>query len=86
MKFGPVPTEEAEGAILAHSQPLASGKLPKGQRLEAEDIARLLDEGIASVIACRLEPGISPRTRLPNACPQRSTSKASVEARPRRDA
>ncbi len=57
MKFGPVPTEEAEGVILAHSQPLASGKLPKGRRLEAEDIVRLLDEGIASVIACRLEPG-----------------------------
>ena len=57
MKFGPIPTGEAEGAILAHSQPLASGKLPKGHRLEAADITRLLNEAIASVIACRLEPG-----------------------------
>ncbi|MFN3506354.1 MAG: NTP transferase domain-containing protein [Allorhizobium sp.] len=57
MKFGPIPTGEAEGAILAHSQPLASGKLPKGHRLEAADIARLLNEAIASVIVCRLEPG-----------------------------
>lgn len=56
MKFGPVPTEIAEGAILAHSQPLASGKLPKGHRLTAADLVRLKAEGISSVITCRLDP------------------------------
>jgi molybdenum cofactor cytidylyltransferase len=57
MKFGPIPTAEAEGSILAHSQPLSSGKLAKGQPLRAADIARLLAEKTPSVIACRLEPG-----------------------------
>ena len=57
MKFGPIPTAEAEGSILAHSQPLSSGKLSKGQPLQAADIARLIAEKISTVIACRLEPG-----------------------------
>lgn len=57
MKFGPVQISEAEGAILAHSQPLASGKLPKGHRLEQADLVRLEEAGITTVIACRLEPG-----------------------------
>lgn len=57
MKFGPIPTDTAEGAILAHSQPLASGKLPKGHRLESADLVRLMAEGVTSVIACRLDPG-----------------------------
>jgi molybdenum cofactor cytidylyltransferase len=57
VKFGPIPTSEAGGAILAHSQPLASGKLPKGHRLQADDLARLQAEGVTTVIACRLEPG-----------------------------
>lgn len=57
MKFGPILTPEAEGAILAHSQPLASGKLPKGHRLQTADLVRLQAEGVTTVIACRLEPG-----------------------------
>lgn len=57
MRFGPIPTSEAGGAILAHSQPLASGKLPKGHRLQADDLARLQAEGVTTVIACRLETG-----------------------------
>lgn len=57
MKFGSLPTGEAEGAILAHSQSLASGKLPKGHRLTVADVDRLLAEGVDTVIACRLDPG-----------------------------
>ncbi|MFN7125851.1 MAG: NTP transferase domain-containing protein [Allorhizobium sp.] len=57
MKFGPIPIVEAEGSILAHSQPLSSGKLSKGHLLQAADTARLTDEGISTVIACRLDPG-----------------------------
>ena len=57
MKFGPIPTSEARDAILAHSQPLASGKLSKGHRLQADDLARLQAEEVTTVIVCRLEPG-----------------------------
>ncbi|MGC4407390.1 4-diphosphocytidyl-2C-methyl-D-erythritol kinase [Rhizobium rosettiformans] len=57
MKFGPIPTPEAGGAILAHSQPLASGKLSKGHRLQADDLARLQAEEVNTIIVCRLEPG-----------------------------
>ncbi|MBX9469021.1 MAG: molybdopterin-binding/glycosyltransferase family 2 protein [Rhizobium sp.] len=57
MKFGQVATETAEGAILAHSQSLASRRLPKGHRLTAADLLSLAAEGISSVIACRLDPG-----------------------------
>jgi molybdenum cofactor cytidylyltransferase len=57
VKFGPVEIGEAEGTILAHSQPLASGKLPKGHRLEQADLVRLEEAGITTVIACRLEAG-----------------------------
>ncbi len=56
MKFGPLATEDAEGAMLAHSQLLASGKLAKGHRLHAADLARLTAEGVSSVIACLLDP------------------------------
>ncbi|MHA1528352.1 MAG: NTP transferase domain-containing protein [Alphaproteobacteria bacterium] len=56
MKFGPVPVIDAEGAILAHSAGLASGRLKKGRRLSAADIAALVAEGLAEVTVARLEP------------------------------
>ncbi|KQW28645.1 4-diphosphocytidyl-2C-methyl-D-erythritol kinase [Rhizobium sp. Root274] len=57
MSFGPLPLDEALGAILAHSIPLASGKLAKGRRLSAGDLERLRDEGVERVIVRRLEEG-----------------------------
>ena len=57
MTFGEVPLAEAEGAILAHSQPLSKGRLRKGRVLDADDIATLRAEGIASVVVARLGPG-----------------------------
>ncbi len=58
MRFGPVPVEEAAGAILAHSLPLGDGKrLAKGLRLEAGHIARLQAAGIRKVTVARLEAG-----------------------------
>ncbi len=54
MKFGPVPVAEAEGAILAHSIGLASGRLKKGRRLTAADIAALAAEGLTEVTVARL--------------------------------
>ncbi|WP_186397154.1 NTP transferase domain-containing protein [Stappia sp. TSB10GB4] len=56
MKFGPLATRDAEGALLAHTLRLADGALKKGHRLTADDIARILKAGIAEVIAARLGP------------------------------
>ncbi len=57
MRFGPVPLDEAEGAVLAHTQRLPGGMLRKGSILDAASIARLRDAGQDSVIAARLDPG-----------------------------
>ncbi len=55
MRFGPVPLDEALGVILAHSQPVAGGRIRKGHALGPEDIAALRDAGHRDVIAARLE-------------------------------
>jgi molybdenum cofactor cytidylyltransferase len=57
MRFGPVPTAEAAGAILAHSLALPQGRLKKGRRLADADLGALADAGIAEVTVARLEPG-----------------------------
>jgi len=54
VKFGPVPVADAEGAILAHSVGLSSGRLKKGRRLNAADIAALVAQGLAEVTVARL--------------------------------
>lgn len=56
MKFGPVPLRAAEGAVLAHSVALPSGRLRKGKVLDADDIAALGAAGQAHVIVARLGP------------------------------
>ena len=57
MRFGPVPLDEAEGAVLAHTQRLPGGMLRKGSILDAAAIATLRDAGKDSVIAAQLDPG-----------------------------
>jgi molybdenum cofactor cytidylyltransferase len=58
MKFGPVATAEATGAWLAHSLLLPGGrKIRKGAQLASQDIAAILEAGIASVIVARSDPG-----------------------------
>ncbi|OWU84769.1 molybdopterin biosynthesis protein [Oceanicola sp. 22II-s10i] len=57
MRFGDVPTPEAEGAILAHSVALPKGRLRKGHVLTAEDLTALTEAGHDAVIAARLDPG-----------------------------
>jgi len=57
VKFGAVSLEDAEGAVLAHSLAVAGGKLKKGRRLSAADVAALRASGLAAVIAARLEAG-----------------------------
>lgn len=57
MKFGPLPVDQAEGAILAHSEHLPGGRLRKGLRLTETDLAALAGAGIKEVTVARLEPG-----------------------------
>ncbi len=57
MRFGPVPLDEADGAILAHTMRHAGGTLKKGTVLSAGDIAALRYAGVKSVVAARLEEG-----------------------------
>lgn len=59
MKFGRVPLDTAEGALLGHSLPLKAGapKLKKGHRLSADDVAALRSAGYGDVMAAQLEPG-----------------------------
>lgn len=56
MRFGPVPLSEAEGAILAHSVALPEGRLRKGCRLGAAEMAQLRVTGRSEVIVARLDP------------------------------
>ncbi|EAQ01867.1 molybdopterin biosynthesis protein [Pseudooceanicola batsensis HTCC2597] len=60
MKFGPVPLHQAEGATLAHSVALSSGKLRKGLILTGEHVASLAALGLDEVIVARPEPGDVP--------------------------
>ena len=57
MKFGAIPLDEAEGAILAHSVKLELLALKKGRRLSTDDLAALRAAGAKHVIAAKLEPG-----------------------------
>ena len=58
MKFGPEPTADCAGAILAHGYRLGKkGALKKGHVLGDEDLALLIAEGISEITVARLEPG-----------------------------
>src|SRR5438270_11170302 len=54
MIFDEIAVSEAEGAILAHSVKLPGRALRKGRVLSADDVAALLDSGLAKVTAARL--------------------------------
>lgn len=56
MKFGPVPTAQAEGAILAHAMKGSDGRIAKGTKLEAAHVAQLRAAGHDQVIVARLDP------------------------------
>lgn len=57
MRFGPIPLDQALGAILAHSHPGAEGRLRKGRILTADDLAILAAEGATEVVVACLDPG-----------------------------
>lgn len=60
MKFGPIPLEEAKGAILAHTQRLPDRVLRKGSVLDEAAVKSLGAAGRETIIAARLEPGDVP--------------------------
>ncbi|WP_159998250.1 NTP transferase domain-containing protein [Roseomonas sp. 18066] len=60
MIFGPTRLDDAQGAVLAHTQRLPGRVLKKGTVLDAEAIAALREAGKREVIAARLEPGDVP--------------------------
>ncbi len=55
MRFGPVPLEYAEGAILAHSERVAAGRLRKGIVLGPEQVAALRGAGYETITVARLD-------------------------------
>lgn len=55
MKFGSVPLDQAEGAILAHSEQVAEGRLRKGVLLDAAQLEALRAAGYAEVTVARLD-------------------------------
>ena len=57
MKFGPVATQAANGAVLAHSLRVHDGILKKGTVLGAVELERLTEAGISEVTAAVLEGG-----------------------------
>ncbi|TPJ54693.1 MULTISPECIES: molybdopterin-binding/glycosyltransferase family 2 protein [unclassified Mesorhizobium] len=57
MKFGPVPIEQAEGAVLAHATTVGERRFRKAHRLSAEDVGVLKAAGISEVVAAVLSPG-----------------------------
>ncbi|KUF11372.1 molybdopterin-binding protein [Pseudoponticoccus marisrubri] len=57
MRFGPVPLEQATGAVLAHSIALPDGRLKKGHVVTADDLGPLEAAGLSEVLVARLDPG-----------------------------
>lgn len=57
MKFGPVPLDDAAGCILAHKTNLPDRVLKKGHVLTAEDCRDLVNSGMETLVAARLEAG-----------------------------
>ena len=55
MKFGPVPTQQAKGTILAHSIVCSGRRLRKGMMLEDAHIDQLFASGITEVMVAELQ-------------------------------
>ncbi|UWQ27357.1 molybdopterin-binding protein [Leisingera sp. M523] len=56
MRFGPVPLQQAKGAILAHSLQGGSRKVAKGTVLTADDLQDLAAAGHETLTVARLDP------------------------------
>lgn len=60
MRFGPLPLDRAQCALLAHSLSVPGLRLKKAHRLTASDIAALRTAGIETIIGAVLETGDVP--------------------------
>ncbi|RUV61342.1 4-diphosphocytidyl-2C-methyl-D-erythritol kinase [Mesorhizobium sp. M5C.F.Ca.IN.020.29.1.1] len=56
MKFGPIPIDTAEGAVLAHATTVGERRFRKAHRLSADDVSLLKAAGISKVVAAVLAP------------------------------
>ncbi|MBZ9974504.1 NTP transferase domain-containing protein [Mesorhizobium sp. BR-1-1-10] len=56
MKFGPIPIDAAEGAVLAHATAAGEKRFRKAHRLSAEDVSTLKGAGVSQVVAAVLAP------------------------------
>ncbi|RWL98431.1 MAG: 4-diphosphocytidyl-2C-methyl-D-erythritol kinase [Mesorhizobium sp.] len=55
MKFGPVPIDEAERAVLAHATAAGEKRFRKAHRLSRDDVAALKAAGVGEVVAAVLD-------------------------------
>lgn len=55
MRFGPVPIDDAEGALLAHALALPGGRIGKGTRLTSDEVGKIRAAGIFEVTVARLD-------------------------------
>lgn len=67
MKFGRLPLDQLDGAILAHGLTLAGRRLKKGHVLTSAEVAALATEGHETVLAARLESGDVPENEAAHA-------------------
>ncbi|TIS54947.1 MAG: 4-diphosphocytidyl-2C-methyl-D-erythritol kinase [Mesorhizobium sp.] len=56
MKFGPIPVEMAEGAVLAHATTAGERRFRKAHRLSSDDVSVLKAAGVKEVVAAVLAP------------------------------
>jgi molybdenum cofactor cytidylyltransferase len=57
LRFGTLPLDCAEGAVLAHSLKRPGVAFRKGRRLSAEDIAALRQAGVSDIVAAQFDDG-----------------------------
>jgi molybdenum cofactor cytidylyltransferase len=57
MKFGPVPVDDAIGALAAHTVRAGEAMVKKGKPVSREDAEKLKAAGVSTIVAVRLEPG-----------------------------
>lgn len=60
MKFGPVPVDQAVGALAAHTVRAGEAVVKKGRVISREDAAGLGQAGVETIVAVWLEPGDVP--------------------------
>ena len=71
MKFGPVPLEEARGAIMAHSQRVGERMIRKGSVLDEGAVSRCARQAVRTSSSPGWNRATSRRISRPTASPSR---------------